>query len=712
MIMARELYPLGGPTSHRAPAVVTCSSLRGFRLNRGLPFLAALALLVLARYTTGADQDDPSSVALYETESTRRPSELLKTPASISVISAEEIHRARPATSLDEALDLVPGVFAQSGRNFAQDTRIAIRGYGARAAFGVRGVKMIVDGVPTTLPDGQTELDSLDPIFIERIEVLRGPVSSLYGGGGGGLVSVTTIEPSAETELVLRTLFGTDHLSRYSGILTGTQAGTGYVIGLARTRATGYRDHARAKQTVLHTKFSRETGEGSQLRLGFSAVWAPQAQDAGGLSAADVASDRSAARRANVVRDAGEKLNQQKLSLSLRRVLGPGRDVQANLYRVWRDFSNALPIDRRVDFDRTVTGSSFLYRGTSPHVRWMVGLDVDVQKDRRRNYENLGGARGALTLRQSETVRSVGPWVQAEIELPKGFGIVAGLRYDWIEFVVGDRLVSPTNGDRSDRLRFRELSPRLGLRWEQSRALHLYANLATAFRVPTTTELAPSDTSGGFASDLDPEKTLGFEIGAKGLVRERIYYDIAAFDLRIDDVAVGFDDGGPTIFRDAGEVRRRGVEIALSVLLQPGLSLRASYSYADYRYVDFDVISGLAVTEFDGRREPNTPRHNLSVELRGEMPSGLYGVLSLRHFSDIEVDDANSAESSGATLSDLRVGWEINRRDVTLEPFVGVRNWTRVRYDGSIRPNAFAGRHFEPAPETELYVGVQVHFGG
>ncbi len=711
MIMDRGIYPLSLPASLRASAVVTYRArVPEDSMNRGVRLAVATAVLLLPCRELRADEDDPSGIALYETESTRRPSALLQTPASISVVSAEEIRRGQPATSLDEALLLVPGVFAQSGRNFAQDSRVSIRGYGARAQFGVRGVKMLVDGIPTTLPDGQTELDSLDPIFVERIEVVRGPVSSLYGGGGGGLISVSTLEPSAEPKLVLRALFGTHHLSRYSAALTGTRARTGYVIGLARTRSSGYRAHARAEQTVLSTKLTRETEAGTQLRLGLSGVWAPEAQDAGGLNAAEVAVDRRAARTANVVRDAHEKLDQQKVSLSLRRPLGPGHELQATLYRVWRDFANALPIDRRVDFDRTVTGGSVLYRNESRRVHWMLGLDVDIQKDRRRNYENLAGARGALTLRQSETVRSVGPFAQAEVDLPHSFGVVVGLRYDWVEFVVGDRLVTLTNGDRSDRLRFRELSPRLGISWGRSSALQLYANLATAFRVPTTTELAPSDAAGGFTSDLDPERTLGFEIGAKGLLWERVFYDLVLFDLRIDDVAVEFDEGGPTFFRDAGEVRRRGAELAFSALLHPGLSIRASYTYADYRYTDFDVVEDGVVTDFDGRREPNTPKHNVAAEIRAEHPSGLYGTLSLRHFSDIEVDDANTAQSCGATISDLRVGWEFERGVATFDPFVGIRNWSGVRYEGSLRPNAFAGRYFEPAPETELYIGLQVRF--
>ena len=218
------------------------------------------------------------------------------------------------------------------------------------------------------------------------------------------------------------------------------------------------------------------------------------------------------------------------------------------------------------------------------------------------------------------------------------------------------------------------------------------ANVAQAFHVSTTTELAPSDPAGGFNSDIDPEKTPGFELGVKGLLWQRVFYDLVLFDLRLDQVTVPFDEGGPLIFRDAGEVRRRGVELAFSALLRPGLDLRASYTYADYRYADFDVTSSPVVTEFDGRREPNTPRHSVGAELRAEHPGGLYAALSLRHFSDIEIDDANTAESRGAPLSDLRVGWDVQRERAASSPYpktpgspsaVAERAW--ATFDAAIR---------------------------
>ena len=682
--------------------------------QRGSRALRATGLCVTLCIGTPLLAGGAPDLLMTETESARSPSRLLETPLSISVVSAEEILDGRPAETLDLALQLVPGVLAQSGRNFAQDSRISIRGYGARAAFGVRGIKLLVDGVPNTLPDGQSELDSIELAFVERIEVVRGPVSSLYGGGAGGVISISTLAPTEEPTHALRVLFGSHHLSRYAATTTGSMAGTGYALGLARTRISGYRDHSRAEQTVFLAKLERDLPDGTSAVLEFSSVSAPEAQDPGGLNQGEVDMDREAARGQNVVRDAGEDLDQQKLSLRLRRHFGADRELVAMGYTLWRNFDNKLPIDRQVDLDRRVFGGSAIYRDTSRRIRWMLGVDYDEQRDVRENFQNLAGTRGMQTLHQSETVRAFGAFAEAEVKLECGLGFVGGLRYDWTEFVVGDRFVNqvPSNGDSSDRERFRHVSPRFGVFWSRVPALFAYANLASAFVVPTTTELAAPPGGGGFASDLDPETTLGFELGAKGVLRERFFYDVVVFDLRLRDVAVPFGTmGGVTLFRDAGKVRRRGAEVAFSLLLAEGLSARGSYTYADYEYRDYDALGPTGVIEFDGKREPNTSRHVFGGELRLERPSGFFASLLVRDYSDLYTNDANTAESDGATLSELRMGWHIDRGDAVLTPFFGVRNWSDVEYDGSIRPNAFGGRYYEPAPEVELYAGVELTWG-
>jgi iron complex outermembrane receptor protein len=406
--------------------------------------------------------------------------------------------------------------------------------------------------------------------------------------------------------------------------------------------------------------------------------------------------------------------------LRVRKPIGSDRELQLSAYHLWRDFENRLPLSKQVAYDRRVSGGSLLYLDGSSRVFWTSGLDLALQNDQRRNYQNPGGGRGELNLDQREAVRSLGAFLQGELDLGHDFGIVGGLRYDWSEFKVDDRFLTDQKDD-SDRLRFRELSPRLGLRYGRSPRFRVYANYSTAFRVPTTTELKPADGSGGFDSGIDPERSSGLEIGVKGLLAQRLVYDLALFQLRVRNALIPFtkslEPGGEpdTFYRNAGQVRRRGLELGLSALLRPGVSLRTVYTYSRFRYHDFDYITGQnsaeqRVKEFDGRVEPNTPQHSLAGELRMEHRTGLFAVLALRHFSDIEVNDENSQESPGATVSDLRAGFRWKRRGASIVPFLGFRNWSGAEYDGSLRPNDSRGRFFEPAPEREIYAGLEIRF--
>ena len=674
--------------------------------------LAAL-LLLLTALPARADADDSEIIRqMRELESLRKPARLIEEPSSVSVVSGEEITRARPAADLQEALDLVPGVFAQSSRNYAQDTRVSIRGYGARATFGIRGIRVMVDGVPNTLPDGQTELDSIDVGFIERMEVVRGPNSSLYGGGAGGIISIFTPQPTEEPTLNARTTFGSDHFSRYEVMARGRHAGTGYVVGLARTRTSGYRDHSRASQTVLLTKLQRTVGDGTDLGLSFSSVWAPEAQDPGGLTAAQVADDRKQARLSAAPFDAGEDLGQQKIAFTLRHPVALGQTLHASAYTLWRDFDNKLPFlgaddGAQVDLDRNVVGGHVRYEQRRGRLQLSTGLDVDVQRDRRKRYVNDSGVRGELRIDQSEDVTAVGPFAQAELDLGGGWAAVGGLRYDWIEFDLDDHFSS--DGDQSDDIRFRELSPRLALRWSPRPELSFYGNVSTAFEVPTTLELRP-ETGGGFDTDRDAQTSTGFEIGAKGRIGDRLLFDLVLFQIQVDDVIVPFENAaGDRFFRNAGESRRRGVELGLSAELRPGVSMRAGYTLADYRYTDYDFVqSDGTVLDFSGNREPNTPKSRLAAELRMEHRSGLFAILALQHWSDIYVNDANTAESDGATITDARFGYDWRRGETLIRPFFGVRNWSNVGYDGSLRPNAGRDRYYEPAPEIEVYGGLEI----
>ncbi len=670
------------------------------------PTAAGMALALTLAGPVGASEPDVAPPV--DAESPRSPRKLLEAPLSISVVERREFLPSRPTVGLEDALDLVPGVFAQSSGNFAQDTRISIRGYGARSSFGVRGIRVLVDGVPTTLPDGQTEIDSLDLAFVERIEVVRGPISSLYGGGGGGVIAIRNLEPTVNPKLRLRSLLGSDHLTRYETSFTGTLHDTGVVLGYTRTRSGGYRDHSRGEQSNVLAKLERTLPDGTEIGLGFNGVWAPEGQDPGGLKKAQMDDDPRQASLRNRLFDAGERLNQQRYVLRARRPLGPGSEIRASAYYTRRDFRNALPFvnGARIDLDRKVVGGSAVLTKKWGRARTMVGFDGGYQSDHRERYDNIAGGRGPLVFDQSERVRSVGPFGEVEVDLGEGLSLLGGLRYDWIEFEVNDHF---DDGSASGHVRFRETSPRIAIRYGRSNRLNVYANLATSFQVPTTTELTPAGGARGFNRDLDPERSVGIEVGAKGIVSERLAYDVALFALRVRDVLVPFEDAtGRTVFRNAAKTHRRGAEVGFSARILPDLHLRTAYTYMDARYRDYDLPGGI---DFDGNREPNIPRQILTTELRYHHPSGLYGIATLHYRSDIYVDDANTEREGRAMTSDLRVGFERVRGRMRFTPYAGLRNWTDVDYAGTLRPNAGFGRYYEPAPGFQAYGGISIEVG-
>lgn len=670
-------------------------------------------LLFLAPIVASADDEPPQVTAedLRELETLRRPETLMTTPHAVSVVSRDEFLKAREGLDISESLDLVPGTLAQSSRNFAQDTRVSIRGYGSRSTFGIRGIRVLVDGVPNTLPDGQSEVDSIDLGLMERVEVVRGPVSSLYGGGSGGILSFFTPKPTIEPTFSFRTTHGTNHLSRYQALATGTAAETGYVFGLVRSRFGGYRDHSRGKQTVSLGKLEHRFGTETDVQLTWNGLWSPDGQDPGGLNRDESRDHRTRAAPRNILFDAGEKLDQQKFALNMTHALGASRQVKLMGYHLNRDFSNQLPFEDggQVKFDRNAGGGALVYSDVFQRVRWFTGLDVDYQRDPRRRYENLDGQRGALTLKQTETVWAAGPFAEARYDFDWGLGVVAGARYDWVDFDANDRFKS--DGNQSDDIRFRHFSPRVGVSYAPRPETFLFANYSTGFEVPTTIELRPPGAIGGFDSDREPQKSVGVEVGAKGVLFDRFFYDLALFQIHIRDTIIPFEDEfGESFFRNAAKSRRRGVEAALSGELAPGLSFRGGYTYTDYEYRDYDTDLGGVPVSYDDNDEPNNARHVFGGELRIDNPSGLFCILSLRYTSKLYTDDANSAQTGAATQTDARFGYNWDREGTLIRPFIGVRNLTGREYSGTIRPNAGFGRYYEPAPKAEVYGGINVEF--
>ncbi len=676
-----------------------------------LPLALALLSLAVPRPAPGQDTQIPADDRLDEivVSATRLETSVRDMARSVSLIDKERIQNGTQQLGLDEALAAVPGLYMQNRYNFAQDLRIALRGFGARSSFGVRGVKLVVDGIPETLPDGQAQVDSIDLGSARRIEVLRGPASSLYGNAAGGVIAVESELGAAAPVVEASLAAGELGFSRYGLKAVGTADGVDYLLNLSHQEVDGYRDHASARGSLLNAKVGLPLAGGAD-RLIATVNWSdqPQARDPGGINAAQAAAAPRSARDANLQFDAGEALDQQRAGVVYERPRDAGT-LTLRSYVTWRDFANRLPFNSGgiVEFDRFVygLGAQFQFGDTLPE-RWqlVVGADLDRQDDDRRRFDNENGAYGALAFEQREQVAANAVYLQSEFAIDERWTLAGGLRYDEVEFDVDDRFLG--NGDDSGAVDFDQLSPSLGLTLDLGSRL-LFASWSSSFETPTTTELANPDASGGFNQALDPQRADNFEVGFK-TGSDRLYFEAAAFVIDVEDELVPFELAqfpGRTFFVNAGQSDRRGIETALSWQSGNGLTVDASWTWSDFTYEDFVDEDG---NDFSGRHLPGLPEHFGYLGLDYRHASGVSAVAEAVYSGSLYADDANTAEVDAYTIVNLRLHGEFERGRFTVRPHLGINNLFDERYNSNIRINAFGARYFEPAPGRNVYAGITV----
>jgi len=576
---------------------------------------------------------------------TRIDSSIRKTARSVSVMQQ---------LALDEALAGVPGLYMQNRYNFAQDLRVSLRGFGARSAFGIRGIKIIVDGIPETLPDGQASVDSIDLGSTRRIEVLRGPSSSLYGNAAGGVIAIES-ERGTERPFVAVSLAGGDYgYAKYQVKVGGESGRINYLVNVSRQEIDGYREHSRAKGTLLNSRFEFRLGELDTLTMVFNHTDQPVAEDPGGVSFLQALLAPRSARDRNLEFDAGEALQQQRLGL-VYETDRFGGNLRIRNYYAWRDFENKLPFTDggSVNLERFFSGFGVQYSFDNclpVGFKLTAGVDIERQDDERRRFDNLNGTPGALVFDQNEKVDGGGAYIHGSFQINERWSVSGGLRYDEISFDVVDRFIS--NGDDSGTTHFDELSSYFGVQ--------RFASYGESFETPTTTELANPDGSGGFNQRLNPQAASSVEIGWKTGTPNR-YSELAVFHIKLRDELVPFElaaSPGRTFFTNAGKSSRSGVEFAYSWSGKNGFGVDVSYTYSDFKFDDFVDQNGI---DFAGSRLPGLPEHFGHVALRYENLNGLRVIFDNSYSGQLFANNANSVKVSDYLVSGLRLGRSIER---------------------------------------------------
>lgn len=692
----------------------------------------------VALHGQSADTSKPYTLPPTTVSVTRAELPLTKVSQSIHTIGRQQINEARPTWGLDEALINVPGVYVANRYNFSQDQRISIRGFGSRSAFAVRGIKVLLDGIPQTLPDGQGQLTNVELGEVDRIEVLRGSSSSLFGNASGGVISIWTHpQDVAQVREDARFVVGRSG-SRTDRTWSKWQSTTGFRIGsgsgqltVSRLNYEGERNHSAADIRVLNSRFQLPLASGWTLALLADYGNMPRADNPGSLTLTELHTNRDTAPVLNVNRNAGKDVNQLQAGATLRRTMTNGGEAAVTIFGLTRDLQNPITTTY-IDLERFDYGAraSVTYPapiGSRPH-RLTAGVDFQKQRDDRKNFNYLNtpgdSAKPDTTraLDQRERVTEFGPFVQSALELSPHATITAGVRYDWVKFAVEDHLITqtpPNPDDSGDRL-MNALSGSLGIAFNPSPRMTVYGNLGSSFETPTTTELANSATgAGGFNPDLKPQKAVNYEIGARGAFdREgRLAYSVAVFQADVRDALVPYELSAPRFYyRNAGSSRHRGIEVGSDLRIVRWVTFAVSWTYSDYRYRSYSFVTGGVTHTLDGRAIPGVPKHWLNMVLRtdGTGPGGTSGVwaeVQQTYSSDFLVSDTLDTRTSPWWSTNVRVGWRGRAGGVRLAPFIGVNNAFNHKYVSSVVINAARDRFYEPAPGRNAYVGLSVGAG-
>lgn len=689
--------------------------------------ICAVAPLCTIPDRVEAQQDTARLDPVVVTVTRGKGQSVLRSPFALTVVQPDSARPGQKHTAIDETLALIPGVAVTNRNNPSQDTRLSIRGFGARSTFGVRGVRVLRDGMPLTLPDGQTPLDYLSLESVGRIEVMRGAASALYGNASGGVIDIRSAPPAASPFVAsVHQLAGNNSFLRTAVDASGTSGHSFYLGDVAYSRSDGTRAHSRQRATTGFGRAGFSAGS-TDFSATVLALNNPLAENPGALTVDELKADPTQADALSVRRNARKAVRQIQIGVSADRSWTNG-SANVSAFGGARSLDNPLPF-AVVEVGRHSYGASARMSQQAPvatlNNRLSAGIDFQSQNDLRRNFAvcadtiplttptatcpSITSDRGVVTLDQRELVSSVGGFVSDELSVGRSVSITAAVRADNVRFEVKNRLIAQANPDDSGRRSMAAITPILGALVRLAPTHSLYANVAGAFETPTATELGNHpDGTAGINPDLDPQRSTTTEIGARGFIGTYARYDAAMFSTNVRDELVPFEipnSNGRRYFRNAGRTKRRGAEAGVGVSVGPW-SAMGSYTYSDFQFVSF-TNAGVV---FDDNTIPGVPKHHWQTALKFSNRLG-FAVVEGEGATSVLLDDANSLTGPGYSTANFRIGTRSIPRLPQVAASAGVQNVFDRRYAASVAVNAARGKFFEPAATRNFFVGLTLTSG-
>ncbi len=655
----------------------------------------------------------------------------LDTPAAVSVVSGEDMRHAAPRVNLSENLSSVPGLQIQNRQNYAQDLQLSVRGFGSRSTFGLRGIRLYVDGIPATMPDGQGQTSNIDIGSIDHIDVLRGPFSALYGNSSGGVINVETETGQQPPTLEASSWFGSygswrNSVKASGATGDGTQAGdVNYTVSASRFTTHGYRDHSAAQKNLGNAKLGVRIDDASTLTLLFNSVHV-EAQDPGGLTAEQWKDNPRQVASNVTLYNARKTVDQTQAGLHYQRQMSENDDLSVMMYAGERETTQYQSIPKSaqqgVGNAGAVISLARHYQGIDTRwthrdalftipVTFTGGLDYETMTENRKGYQNYSGndlgVQGDMRRNERNLMWNLDPYLQTAWQLTDKLSLDAGVRFSTVNFDSNDHYITATDPDDSGNRRYHRWLPAAALNYAIDNSWNAYLSAGRGFETPTLNELSyRSLTQSGLNLDLKPATSETVELGSKkrignGLLTAAIFQT----DTSNEIVSNGSYEGRST-YKNAGETRRRGLELGLDQQFGENWRFKAAWTLLDARYRS----NACGDDSCDGNRIPGIARNMAYAGLAYAPEQGWYAGTDLRYMSDIAADDENDVKAPSYTVVGVNSGYKWLVQNWTLDLFGRVDNLFDRNYIGSVIVNESNGRYYEPAPGRNYSVGLTVSY--
>ena len=633
-------------------------------------------------------------------KSTKINSNKKEIPLSVSIKNFRDEKNYNSQSSFSDFTRNTPGLFTSSSNNFSQDLRISIRGFGARSAFGIRGIKLIVDGIPETTPDGQSQLDNLPLGLVSSVEILRGPNANLYGNSSGGVISINTLTKSSEKHYRYSGIFGAYQYQSLQRTRILDWNSSSLIIHYDKRRSNGYRDQSGYKSNILNLKYINDLDNKNKIVWQINYTDSPYAYDAGGLKLSEVENDRRQARKNNIDYDTYEKVKHLKTGVSWNHKRNENSFFDSYFFYQKRDFFTKLPFNFGgiISLDRDYYGLGTKYTKRyaldNRNRTLVLGLDYLNQSDDRKRYKNDLGVKGEITFDQIERFKSTGLYMLSQTSYDTGFLLRYGIRYD----------VNIIRTDSSSSIMLDKLNPSIGLSYTVNSNDNIFFSFGTSFETPTLNELSNNPNGEGLNENLKSSSSLNYEIGwrkaVSNLTLEAIAYVISSENEILPYELEQFP--GKNFYQNVGSTSRYGLELNSQLSFKGG-RINLSYTLSKNKFEDFIIDNNNLADNLI----PGIPSQMLDLDLIFKLSRGRSLIISNRLIGERYADNANETLISSYNLLNIKYSKEIFKKS---EIFLGVNNAFNQEYFDNIRINAFGKRYYEPAPKRNFYFGINLSF--